>query len=58
MFFLVTGLESYLYCISTERTENILLLRLAKMNRSVLVVLCLVTLSNIQLGESQCDGEV
>ena len=58
MFFLVTGLESYLYCIPTERTENILLLRLAKMNMSVLVVLCLVTLSNVQLGQSQCDGEV
>ena len=30
----------------------------AKMNMSVLVVLCLVTLSNVQLGQSQCDGEV
>ena len=30
----------------------------AKMNVSVLVVLCLVTLSNVQLGQSQCDGEV
>ena len=29
-----------------------------KMNMSVLVVLCLVTLSNVQLGQSQCDGEV
>ena len=28
------------------------------MNWSVLVVLCLVTLSNVQLGQSQCDGEV
>ena len=58
MFFLVTGLESYLYCIPNERTVSILLLRLAKMNMSVLVVLCLVTLSNVQLGQSQCDGEV
>ena len=29
-----------------------------KMNVSVLVVLCLVTLSNVELGQSQCDGEV
>ena len=28
------------------------------MNRLFLVVLCLVTLSNVQLGQSQCDGEV
>ena len=30
----------------------------AKMDMSVLMVLCLVTLSNVQLGQSQCDGEV
>ena len=28
------------------------------MNRFALVFLCLVTLSNVQLGQSQCDGEV
>ena len=31
---------------------------MVKMNMSVLVVLCVVTLSNVQLGQSQCDGEV
>ena len=31
---------------------------LAKMNTSVLVVLCLLKLSNVLLGQSQCDGEV
>ena len=30
----------------------------AKMNRFTLVVLGLVTLSNVQLGQSQYDGEV
>ena len=27
------------------------------MDRSFLLVLCLVTLSNVQLGQSQCDGK-
>ena len=27
------------------------------MDRSVLLVLCLVTLSNVELGQSQCDGK-
>ena len=29
------------------------------MNRSILVVLCLVmTLTNVELGQSQCDGKI
>ena len=31
---------------------------MAMMNMSVLMFLCVVTLSNVQLGQSQCDGEV
>ena len=27
------------------------------MDRTVLLVLCLVTLSNVELGQSQCDGK-
>ena len=27
------------------------------MNWSVLVVLCLVTLSNVEVGQSECDGK-
>ena len=34
------------------------IVRFAKMNRFVLMVLYLVTVSNVQLQQSQCDGEV
>ena len=40
-----------------RKTENVII-GARKMNRSVLLVLCLVALSIAQLGQSQCDGEV
>ena len=40
-----------------RKTENVII-SAGKMNRSVLLVLCLVTLSIAQLGQSQCGGEV
>ena len=52
------GIYKLYLCYNKEDRECILVEAGANMNRSVLMVLCLVTLSNVQLGQSQCDGEV
>ena len=58
---LVFTISVYFTCSCTNKTEESSYQcrkTLAKMNKSVLRVLCLVTLSNVQLGQSQCDGKV